>query len=161
VDWASEFDSHFSNVRYGVSPHEIRDLTRSRWQVSGADPLVAEFLMGHDIDPNAYNKFMKYEPWYLVQEYRKALPWLNIMSQNPSKVDRFKIDNEIESNKIEINLLRQELGKKGREIKDLREQIEAVSWLADPEKVETVMKGLRLLEQMERKRLEDLKAISS
>ena len=157
VDWASEFDSHFTNVRYGISPHEIRDLTRSRWQVSGADPLVAEFLMGHDIDPNAYNKFMKYEPWYLVQEYRKALPWLNVTSQNPSKVDRFKIDDEIESHRVEINLLRKELGKKGREIKELRDQLKGVAWLASNEKVEKVVKGLKLLRQLEKKRQQDSK----
>ena len=153
VDWASELDDNLTHVRYGVNPHEIRDLMRSRWQVSGADPVVSELMMQHKIDPNGYNKFMKYEPWYPIAEYRKALPWLNVLSEDPTKVDRSQIVSELQSYKIEV--LRQEMRKSEdlkREVADLREQIKAVSWLADTEKVKTIIKGLRLLEKLERKR---------
>ena len=155
VNWACEMKNNSTHVRYGVSPHEIRDLMRSRWHVSGADPLVSEFMMGHEIDSNHYNKFMKYEPWYPIAEYRKALPWLNVLSEDPNKVDRSQIDSELESHKAEIEVLRREVAKSEnlrREVADLREQIKAVSWLTDEEKVETIMKGLRLLEKSERKR---------
>lgn len=82
---------------------------------------------------------------------------LNVISQNPSKVDRFKIDDEIESHKVEIELLGKELGKKGREIKELRDQLKGVAWLTDNEKVEKVVKGLKLLRQLEKKRQQDSK----
>ena len=44
VNWASGVDVNFKTVRYGVNPHEIRDLMRSRWRDSGAKLVVAEFI---------------------------------------------------------------------------------------------------------------------
>lgn len=41
-----------------------------------------------------------------------------------------------------------------REVENLREQLQAVSWLADPEKAERVMRGLELLESLEKRRKE-------
>jgi integrase len=73
--------------RYGKNPHEIRDLFRTRWHKSGADPLVAEFMMGHQIDPLGYNKAMRDEAYVRV-EYLKAEPWLNLISEDPEKVPR-------------------------------------------------------------------------
>lgn len=108
TNWAHEMEISTS-VRYGVNPHEIRDLMRSRWQVSGADPLVAEFFLGHTIDSNNYNKFTKYEQWYCNQEYRKALPWLNVLSKDPSKIDRIEIDERLRTRDEEIEVLRMEL----------------------------------------------------
>ena len=72
-------------VRYGKNPHEMRDLFRTRWQKSGAAPEVAEFLMGHIIDPLEYNKAMR-DRDYTSMEYMKAEPWLNIMSEEPEKM---------------------------------------------------------------------------
>jgi len=111
---ASEVNFDFRGVRYGVNPHEIRDLMRSRWQVSGADPLVAEFLMGHEVDKNAYVKFMDYEPNYVVQEYRKALPWLNVLSEEPDKISRDEIGSRLDERDAEIDALRSELAEMKR-----------------------------------------------
>lgn len=122
-DSASEISDTFTNVRYGVNPHEIRDLMRSRWHVSGADGDVAEFMMGHNIDPNNYNKFMKIEPWYPLQEYRKALPWLNIVSQDPSKVDRTEIDSKLESSEAKVDALSSELALLKRKLKVLDDPV--------------------------------------
>jgi len=72
-------------TRYGKNPHELRDLFRTRWQKSGASPEVAEFLMGHIVDPLGYNKAMR-DHDYVAGEYMKAEPWLNILSEDPSKV---------------------------------------------------------------------------
>jgi len=106
-------DNNGLSFRYGVNPHEIRDLMRSRWHLSGADSLVAEFMMQHDeqIDPNHYNKFMKYEPAYPVSEYRKALGWLNVLSMDPNKVDRSEVSDELEAQKTETELLKREMAK--------------------------------------------------
>ncbi len=67
--------------RTGKNLHEMRDVFRTRWHISGADPLCAEFQMGHTIDALGYNKFMDYHD-YTAEEYAKAEPLLNIIS-NP------------------------------------------------------------------------------
>jgi len=69
-------------TRYGYHSHETRDLASSVWTVSGANEKVCEFLMGHlkQIDSNLYKKFWKTHPQFVVDEYRKALPYLNLIS---------------------------------------------------------------------------------
>ena len=65
--------------RTGKSPHELRDLFRSQWAKSTAKGDVAEFCMGHMIDPLDYNKAWRDEKFYR-DEYMKAVPYLQIMS---------------------------------------------------------------------------------
>lgn len=81
---------------YGKNPHEIRDLFRTRWHKSAADPLVAEFMMGHvkQIDPNEYNRFWEDED-YVRSEYRKAEAWLNVLSGDPGKVSRDEVERVV------------------------------------------------------------------
>jgi hypothetical protein len=93
--------------------HEIRDVYRTRFQKSGADPLVAEFCMGHQIDRLGYNKAMSDEA-YVRREYRKAEPWLNIITEDPTKV---KLS--------EVEALRQKVDDQGREIEALKEFVRA------------------------------------
>ncbi len=80
-----------SGNRYGKNLHEIRDLFRTRWHKSGADPLVAEFCMGHEVDPLGYNKAME-DVEYVRSEYRKAERWLNVLTMDPSKVAVEELD---------------------------------------------------------------------
>lgn len=109
VDWASDSDpSRRASIRYGVNPHEIRDLMRSRWRASGADVTVAEFMMQHDIDRNRYDK-MKYTVGYAFQEYRKALRWLNVVSEDPERVDRAAVDLELEESRRNVEKVLREV----------------------------------------------------
>ena len=117
VDWACELGVNFGHIRTGINPHEIRDLMRTRWESSGANTKVAEFMMGHTVDANEYLSWMKYEKWKPIQEYRKALAWLNIVSGDPNKVDRNEIDKELEGHKAETDVLR-------REVADLRHKLD-------------------------------------
>lgn len=67
-------------VRYGKNPHEIRDVFRTLFEKSGSTkPIVAEFMMGHEIDPLEYNKACRDEAW-VKKYYLMALPFLNILS---------------------------------------------------------------------------------
>ncbi len=63
-------------TRYGNGPHEIRDCSRTAWTQSGANPIVAEFLMGHIVDKNNYDKFWGDFEW-TSQEHAKALAYLD------------------------------------------------------------------------------------
>jgi integrase len=74
-----------SSIRYGKNLHKMRDLFRSRFQKSQADPMAAEFFMGHVIDPNEYNKAFQ-DRDYAEEQYLIAEHWLNIMSEDPKKV---------------------------------------------------------------------------
>lgn len=105
VVFAHDLKECNANVRYGVSPHEMRDLARTRWESSGANPNVAEFIMGHNVDQNDYLKWMKYEQTYPLKEYRKALPYLNILSCDPDKIDKNQVDVQFESQKVQIESL--------------------------------------------------------
>jgi hypothetical protein len=67
--------------RYGVNPHEMRDLFRSQWEKTPAKASIGEYLMGHQIDPLEYNKAFRDVPW-VISELNKAIPLLNIMSSN-------------------------------------------------------------------------------
>lgn len=68
-----------SSTRYGRNPHEIRDVFRSMWEKSPAKGSVAEYMMGHKVDPLEYNKAFRDEDW-VRKEYMKALPMLQVMS---------------------------------------------------------------------------------
>ena len=67
-------------ARYGKNLHELRDTFRSQWAKTQASSEVAEFLMGHDVDPLGYNKAMKDVDW-VREEYKGALSMLQIWSQ--------------------------------------------------------------------------------
>lgn len=80
--------------RYGLNPHEIRDLFRSQWEKSSAKGSVAEYMMGHQVDPLEYNKAFRDEG-FTRREYKKALPLLQIMSSGRpfGQVDEEEIED--------------------------------------------------------------------
>ncbi len=65
--------------RYGKNLHELRDVFRTQWEKSPAKGSVAEYMMGHKVDPLEYNKAHKDDKWTRA-EYRKARPLLEILS---------------------------------------------------------------------------------
>lgn len=88
------------STRYGKNIHELRDLFRSQWEKSPAKGVVAEFCMGHAIDPLGYNKAVNDMDW-TKGEYLQAMPMLQIMSSgrpfgqvDETEVDRLKAEVE-------------------------------------------------------------------
>jgi len=71
--------------RYGKNPHEMRDTFRSKTTGICAEeripPTMFEFMMGHKVDKNEYDKYCNDEVAVKIQ-YRKAIPYLNIMTSN-------------------------------------------------------------------------------
>ena len=68
--------------RTGKNPHEVRDLFRSQWEKApNVKMSMAEYCLGHVVDPLDYNKAYKDERW-AQGEYRKAMPLLNIISDD-------------------------------------------------------------------------------
>jgi site-specific recombinase XerD len=93
------------STRHGKGLHEMRDVFRALWERSPASTTAGEFFMGHTVDKLGYNKIMKDEKW-ARREYEKALPYLNILSEDKAygKVD----ENEIERLNNRINELEKE-----------------------------------------------------
>jgi hypothetical protein len=70
-------------TRYGYNLHEFRDVARTllhlRGKLDGLDMDCVEFWMGHETDPNKYDKFYL-DREYVLGQYRKAEKHLNILS---------------------------------------------------------------------------------
>ena len=104
--------------RTGKSTHELRDVFRSLWEKSPAKGSIAEFFMGHQIDPLEYNKAYRDEKWARSQ-YLRAMPYLNLLSSDRAygKVD----EDEVERLRAEVARLKDG---KDTEIQALRQDIE-------------------------------------
>ncbi|MEM2127798.1 MAG: hypothetical protein QXH67_06220 [Candidatus Bathyarchaeia archaeon] len=106
-------------IRYGSNPHELRDLFRTRWEMSGAPGVAAEYFMGHTIDPMQYNKAYR-DVDYMMECYLRAEPWLNILSEEPDKVSTFKFE-QIRRQQLETERrLREELEQMRKEIEMMK-----------------------------------------
>jgi hypothetical protein len=117
------------SIRYDKSAHECKDAFRTQLQFAGVSDKVAEFLMGHGelVDPNDYNKFMNNEA-YVVAEYMKALPYLNILSEEPRKMDKLTVLRELEQRDVELRALHGEM-EKLRESQNFLESEKVRAWL--------------------------------
>lgn len=107
------------STRYGKSPHELRDLFRTRWQKSGADPVAAEFFMGHTVDPLEYNKVMR-DVDYARAQYFHAERWLSVRGGD------HEMKSVFEMAKMEADIRREfenKLDEQRRMIEELRESI--------------------------------------
>lgn len=101
--------------RYGYNPHEMRDLFRTQWEYSPAKGIVAEFMMGHIVDPLGYNKAMMNEN-FVLNELILATPYLNIISSNLAhgKTDIKALDElreEVETDKSLLEELQKEINR--------------------------------------------------
>lgn len=98
--------AHDSGTRYGYNTHEMRDVARSllhtKGKHDGLDELAIEFFMGHEVDPLHYNKFYL-DREYMIQQYRIAEPYLNILSMSAAEQENAK---EMESLREEVKQLR-------------------------------------------------------
>lgn len=103
--------SRGTSIRYGVNPHEMRDLARTRIEEAGVKKSAVEYWLGHtkQVDPNEYLSYRKYGLKLLAQEYRKALPFLNILSEEPDKIERSQVEMKFEGQKAQIELIQGEL----------------------------------------------------
>jgi hypothetical protein len=57
-----------------VSLHELRDTARTQAQTAHVEPNVAEFMMGHSIDPNGYNKCWSSDEWVWTELKKMRSP---------------------------------------------------------------------------------------
>lgn len=141
---ASEFQEfinphHHGGIRYRMRTHEIRDLFRTEFhrasRYTGVDLDVAKFCMGHgsQIDPNKYDKIMRDIPATL-DEYRKALPFLNILSEEPRKIPLTSLH---------------EMREREKQLLEKVEKLEAEATVQreDREKLQQAMERLKKLEK--------------
>lgn len=97
----------YSGNRYGKNVHELRDVFRSIWEKTPANKNVADFMMGHTIDPLDYNKACRDMDW-TESEYLKALPWLNIMSGG---AEMKRVEDELNEKDARIEELEAEVAR--------------------------------------------------
>ena len=71
----------YGGNRYGYHRHLLRSLFSTQWSKSPVKNWLADAFMGHVTDPNGYNRAQTDLKW-VAKEYRKVLPWLNIMTSN-------------------------------------------------------------------------------
>jgi len=113
-----------ADIRYKVHPHEMRDTFRSEWDLSPSRSTCAEFFMGHDIDPNDYNKVMRLNPDWAEHQYSLAEPFLNIMSEDPRRITVDRLEAEVEK-RVQQRLANEHgrLEKLERELQEMRAQL--------------------------------------
>jgi len=116
----SVLDDASKGTRYGKNPHEIRDLFRSLWEKSPCRVSVAEFMMGHQVDPLEYNKAFRDEKW-MLQQYEDALPYLQIISSG-KPFGQVKED-EVRELRRKLKELEEE---KNQELDDMKSTLEAL-----------------------------------
>jgi integrase len=95
-------------TRYGKNLHELRDVFRTQWEKSPAAANIAEYIMGHQVDPLEYNKAFRDTKW-ASKEYLKALPLLQVMSSGKpfGKVDESLLEEQTRT----IEVLRTEVAR--------------------------------------------------
>jgi len=77
-------------VLTGKHPHGMRKIFKTIWRKSGVDIVIADFMMGHEIDKLDYDRAYDDTDW-TAYHYRKVLPWLNIISEiNPDAVMKIR-----------------------------------------------------------------------
>lgn len=116
--------------RYGISPHQLRDVFRSEWQRSGADPQVAELLLGHVVDPNQYLKFTEE---YILEQYERAeprlsyvtVPTLGVVSVDEVERLRRELDEAKQGRDTRVQALEERLNKYEALITRIMNKIEA------------------------------------
>jgi len=123
---------HDERIRYRVHCHEMRDTFRTEWNLTSAKPFMAEFFMGHVVDPNKYNKIMQRPKW-AEEQYRLAEPFLNILSEDPRTIETKDINKIVEAR----------LQEKTVEIRDLKEKLK--TWEQSVKRLEKVEEEQRAL----------------
>jgi hypothetical protein len=79
-----------ARIESEVGVHNIRDLWRTCAVKAGVDSSVAEFFVGHSIDPNRYNQIYKDVP-FMVHEWEKMRKFIDGETQEWRKdVDELK-----------------------------------------------------------------------
>ena len=73
--------------------------------------------MGHDVDPLGYNKTMN-DKVYILREYRKAEPWLDLLTSDPERIP-------IDQHRDEIGRLERLIQRRDEEFTNTLRNIEA------------------------------------
>ncbi len=112
----------YSGIRYRMRTHELRDLFKTEWHrasaVFGVDLHAADFFMGHTVDALMYDKLMR-DKVFALDQYQKAMPMLNILSDDPRRMSRTEVHKQLEASEAKVDALAKELGELRKKMKVL------------------------------------------
>lgn len=114
--------SQRGGIRYRMKTHELRDLFSTEWGRAqayfGVVDFAGDFFMGHvmNVDPLQYKKIMN-DKRFGLEQYRLAMPMLNILTQDPRKIERSEVHSKLEASEVKVDVLTRELTDLRRELK--------------------------------------------
>jgi len=143
--WIGEYknvDHHvFGGIRYKARTHELRDLFRTQChyaqRYAGFDGDCAEFFLEHEIDPLKYDKIMR-DVTSTMSEYRKLMPFLNVLSEDPLKMTRTDVESQFDVQRREVEALRRRLAEDERML-DVFRKPEVREWLVKKMKEDKII----------------------
>ena len=142
-------------IRYRVHVHEMRDAFKTELETI---PLLKsyciEFWLGHNIDTNQYHKLMN-KPEFVKSQYKKAEPYLNILSEEPRTVAMEELEEVIERRVNERLKAKMPLDlEKYREVvesrKNLQEKVEQQA-----QQIKAILNELRITKLVTDKSIEE------
>lgn len=108
-----------AKIRYPYHSHEVRDTLVTLHRRCGVDKPVVDFLVGHDIDKDGYDKDPWDNPDWFRDQYAKLTKYLNLISGKESRM-REEIKGDYEK---ELESVKKELAENRQTMKEILERL--------------------------------------
>jgi integrase len=122
---------------YRFRPHEFRDTFKTWTANKHVRDIVSEFMMGHEVDANQYNKFAKTTDREkgIIEEMESVRPELNVLTNRGQKAELITAQKaELEQIKKVLKVLLKDRQREKDIVKTLSGEVEVTEDL--PEEVE-------------------------
>jgi hypothetical protein len=140
-------------IIYKFRPHEIgRDFFRTLCDNQGVPEKIAEYSLGHKIDPNEYNKFHRTPEGQkrIVDALSKLRPYLNVVTGKGTEANNAKevkqLEGVVHASIAEVEAIKAQNAQLGKDMATLRDALRTGQ-------IETIQKTIAELKEQAQKRL--------